>query len=102
VKHGQLGIADNAAKVRRAASTGTIREAKNFHGTSEYYSPGAELAAQRIERAKPKDILEVLAADPRLQAENHNRHQEESTRALQESYRIERQLEAERAAGAKL
>jgi hypothetical protein len=95
-------LADNRARVTRAAKTGTIREVTNIHGTSAYYSPAAELAAKRIERSKPKDILEVLAENPSLQAENHNRHQEESDRAIRESYRIERQLEAERAAGEKL
>ena len=95
-------LANVRARVTRAATTGTIREATNFHGVSTYYSPAAEIAAKRIERDKPKDILEVLAENPRLNAENHSRHQDESDRAIREKYRIERQLEAERAAGAKL
>jgi hypothetical protein len=95
-------LADNRAKVTRAASVGTIREVTNMHGTSQYYSPAAEIAAKRIERDKPKDILEVLAADSRLQAENHARHQDAATNALRESWRIEKQLAAAKAAGAKL
>jgi hypothetical protein len=95
-------LADNRARVTRAAKTGTIREATNLQGTSAYYSPAAELAAKRLERAKPKDILEVLAENPSLQAENHSRHQDAATDALRESWRIEKQLAAEKAAGAKL
>jgi hypothetical protein len=95
-------LADNRARVTRAATKGTIRETTNLHGTSEYYSPGAELAAKRIEQAKPKDILEVLAENPSLNAENHSRHQDAATSALRESWRIEKQLAAEKAAGAKL
>jgi hypothetical protein len=95
-------LANVRAKTTRAASVGTIRESTNFQGTSKYYSPAEELAAKRIERDKPKDILEVLAADSRLQAENHSRHQDAATIALQESWRIEKQLAAEKAAGAKL
>jgi hypothetical protein len=95
-------LADNRARVTRAAKTGTIREVSNIHGTSAYYSPASELAAKRIERDRPKDILEVLAADSRLQAENHSRHQDAATDALRESWRIEKQLAAEKAAGAKL
>jgi hypothetical protein len=94
-------LANVRAKTTRAASVGTIREVSNLHGTSTYYSPAAKLAAERIEREKPKDILDVLAANPRLNATNNSRHQDEDTRARQESYRIERQLEAEKAAGAK-
>ncbi len=97
-------LADQRARTTRAASVGTIREATQGSSgqTGGYYSPAAEIAAKRIASSKPKDILEVLAETPRLNATNNSRHQDAATLALQESYRIERQLEAEKAAGAKL
>jgi len=49
-------LADNSARVRRAADKGTVRHARNIEGVSRYYSEAERMNAERIERNKPKDI----------------------------------------------
>jgi hypothetical protein len=100
MRNGTIGAAINSGFHEEDLISG--EQARDNRATpAKHYSFAEELAAKRIERSKPKDILEVLA-DPRLQAENHSRHQDAATSALQESWRIEKQLAAEKAAGAKL
>jgi len=83
----------------RAAEVGTVRHASGSYGVSRYYSEAERLNAERIEREKPKDILEILAENPNLNATDNNRHQREENRRNYESWQIEQQMLKEREAG---
>jgi hypothetical protein len=91
--------ADNSARVRRAADKGTVRHARNIEGVSRYYSEAERMNAERIERNKPKDILEILAENPRLNAEDHGRHQRSEYEQNQQRWVAELQAERERLLG---
>jgi hypothetical protein len=86
-------LADNSARVRRAADKGTVRHARNVQGVSRYYSEGERANAERIERDKPKDVLGEVA---KQKWAGIYPEQEERERRSRE---IEAQMLAEREAG---
>jgi hypothetical protein len=92
-------LADVNARARRAADKGTVRHGTSGYGVSLYYSEAERYNAERIEREKPKDILEILAENPKLNATDNYRHQKEEYRQNHENWQIEKQMLAEREAG---
>jgi hypothetical protein len=92
-------LADNANRVRRIPFAGTVRHGQSGYGVSRYYSEAERANAERVEREKPKDILEILAENPKLNATDNYRHQKEEYRQNQENWQIEKQMLAEREAG---
>jgi hypothetical protein len=86
-------LADNSARVRRAADKGTVRHARNIEGVSRYYSEAERMNAERIERNQPSDVLGEVA---KQKWTGHYPEQEERERRSRE---IEAQMLAEREAG---
>ena len=92
-------LANVNARTRRAAEVGTVRRARSIEGVSRYYSEAERMNAERIERNKPKDILEILAENPRLNAEDNGRHQRSEYEQNQQRWVAEQQAERERLLG---
>jgi len=93
-------LADNACRIETngVIKTGTIRHTSGSYGVSKYYSEAERMNAERIERENPKDILEILAENPSLNATDNYRHQKEEYRRNHENWQIEKQMLAEREA----
>ena len=86
-------LANNSARVRRAADKGTVRHARQIEGVSRYYSEGERRLQERIEKEQPKDVLGEIA---KQKWTGRYPEQEERERRSRE---IEAQMLAEREAG---